>query len=266
MPIFLGIAYERGSSSRRSAVICLLIALGLGAWYVAGSVGGASTPGPPPATIGNVVNKAVPTAIASLPLQNQNGQTVTLDQFKGKDVLLAPFLTSCQEECPITTAALLVMQRAIDKDGLSKKVVILEATVDPGRDTPARMEAYAALAGSTWPLLTGSPAAVASLWRQFGIYYQKVAEASPPGIDWQSHQPYTYDVDHSDGFVLLDSNLRERFVAGGMTKIGSIPANLQKLLDRQGKTNLQKPGAGTWTVTDGLNAIGWLLGQSVPSA
>jgi cytochrome oxidase Cu insertion factor (SCO1/SenC/PrrC family) len=233
---------------------------------VAGTVGGASTPGPPPATVGNVVNKAVPPAIATLTLQNQDGQPVTLDQFEGKDVLLAPFLTSCQEECPITTAALLDMQRAIDGDGLSKKVVILEATVDPGRDTPARMKAYAALTGSTWPLLTGSPAAVASLWHQFGVYYQKVKEGSPPGIDWYTHRPYTYDVDHSDGFILLDTDLRERFIAGGLTKIGSIPANLQKLLDSQGRANLEKPGAGTWTVNDGLNAIGWLLGRSVPSA
>jgi protein SCO1 len=262
----LWIAYERGSFSRRSAVISLVIALGLGAWYVAGSLSGASTPGPPPASVGNVVDKSIPRAIATLSLQDQSGQTVTLDQFRGKEVLLAPFLTSCQEECPITTAALLDVQRAIEKDGLSKKVVILEVTVDPERDTPARMKAYGALTGSDWPLLTGSAATLASLWHQFGIYYQKVAESSPPGLDWQTHRPYTYDVDHSDGFILLDTRLRERFIAGGMTKIGQIPSSLHKLLDSQGKANLMKPGAGTWTVSDGLNAIGWLLGQSVPTA
>jgi cytochrome oxidase Cu insertion factor (SCO1/SenC/PrrC family) len=261
----LWIAYERGSASRRSAIICVVVALGLGAWYVAGTLSGASTPGPPPAAVGNVVNKPVPPAIASLTLENQEGQPVTLDQFEGHDVLLAPFLTSCQEECPITTAALLDMERAIKSDGLSKKVVILEVTVDPGRDTPGRMKAYANLTGSDWPLLTGSPSTLASLWKWFGVYYQKVAEGTPPGIDWQTHQPYTYDVDHSDGFVLLDTDLHERFIAGGMAKIGEMPADLHKLLDSQGVTNLKKPGAGTWTVTDGLNAIGWLLGQSVPS-
>jgi cytochrome oxidase Cu insertion factor (SCO1/SenC/PrrC family) len=215
--------------------------------------------------VGNVLDQGVPADVASLTLEDQQGRPVTLSQFAGRDVVLVPFLTSCQEECPITTAALLVMQRTLAKDGLAKKVVILEATVDPGRDTPARMAAYANLTGSDWPLLTGSPSAVATLWRHFGVYYQTVAESSPPGIDWQTHRPYTYDVDHSDGFILLDAQLHERFIAGGLTKIGQIPQNLQKLLDSQGRTNLRKPGAGTWTVTDALNAIGWMLGRAIPN-
>ncbi len=239
--------------------------MGLLAWFVGAKVGNADTPGPPPATVGNVLNDPVTHAVATLPLTNQEGQQVDLEQFKGRVLLLAPFLTSCQEECPITTAALLDLQRNLARDGLSKKVAILEVTVDPVRDTPQRMAAYAHLTGSTWPLLTGSPATLASLWHYFGIYYQKVAEGSPPGIDWQTHQPYTYDVNHSDGFILLNTNLDERFVAGGMTKIGQIPANLQKLLDSEGKSNLTNPGAGTWTVTDALNAIGWVMGRSVPS-
>ena len=190
------------------------MAVGLLAWFVGGQIAHAGTPGPPPASIGNVLGDPVTSSVASLPLQNQDGQDVTLDQFKGRVVLLAPFLTSCQEECPITTAALLDVQRTLDKDGLSNKVTILEATVDPGRDTPSRMKAYAQLTGSTWPLLTGSPATLASLWRYFGIYYQRVAEGSPPGLDWQTNQPYTYDVNHSDGFILLNTDLEQRFVTG----------------------------------------------------
>ncbi len=177
------------------------------------------------------MNNAVSKAVASLPLEDQEGQPVTLSRFKGRVVLLAPFLTSCQEECPITTAALLAVHRTIISEGLSKKVDIVEITVDPGRDTPQRMAAYAQLTGSSWPLLTGSPSVLAALWHFFGIYYQKVPEGSPPGIDWESHLPYTYDVDHSDGFVLLSSDLHERFIAGGMTSIGKIPQNLKKLLD-----------------------------------
>jgi protein SCO1/2 len=174
---------------------------------------------------------------------------------------LAPFLTSCQEECPITTAALLIVHRTISSERLSKKVAVVEVTVDPGRDTPQRMAAYARLTGSTWPMLTGSPTVLGALWHYFGIYYQKVPEGSPPGIDWETGRPYTYDVDHSDGFVLLNSDLHERFIAGGMTSIGKIPENLQKLLDSEGKANLRNPGGGTWTVKDAVNAIHWALGR-----
>jgi hypothetical protein len=98
------------------------------------------------------------------------------------------------------------------------------------------------------------------------MYYQKVPEGSPPGINWQTQRPYTYDVDHSDGFVLLDSHLHERFIAGGMTTVGRIPANLEKLLDSQGRSDLRNPGGGTWTVSDALNAIGWVLGRTIAMA
>ena len=212
------------------------------------------------------MDQPVPSRIANLALENQQGQRVNLGQFRGRTVLLVPFLTSCQEECPITTGALLVAQRSLSAQGLAQKVVIVEVTVDPGRDTPSRMTAFARLTGSTWPLLTGSSATIASLWHQFGIYYQKVPEGSPPGINWENNRPYTYDVDHSDGFVLLDSRLHERFIAGGMASIGKIPANLDRLLDSQGKADLQNPGGGTWTVTDALNGIGWLLGQPIAVA
>jgi cytochrome oxidase Cu insertion factor (SCO1/SenC/PrrC family) len=125
------------------------------------------------------------------------------------------------------------------------------------------MAAFARLTGSTWPLLTGSSAVIAAFWHYFGTYYETVPEGSPPGINGQTHLPYTYDVDHSDGFVLIDPQLHERFVAGGMTDISRIPADLQKLLDGQGQADLRNPGGGTWTVSDALNAIGWVLGRPV---
>jgi cytochrome oxidase Cu insertion factor (SCO1/SenC/PrrC family) len=238
-----------------------ILLLVLAASCLVGPASSATATGPPSPSIGNAMNKSVGIGVASLPLENQEGQLVTLDQFKGRAVLLAPFLTSCQEECPITTAALLSVYRDMKSEGLSKKVTIVEVTVDPGRDTPQRMAAYAALTGSKWPLLTAAPATLAAFWRYFGIYYQKVAEGSPPGIDWQTHLPYTYDIDHSDGFVLLDARLHERFIAGGMTRIAKIPTNLKKLLDTEGRANLRNPGGGTWTVANAVNAIEWVLGR-----
>jgi cytochrome oxidase Cu insertion factor (SCO1/SenC/PrrC family) len=261
----LGIHWPKRPLVLFTTLVGAVLVVSLAAWFAVGSAVSAS-PNPPSPSIGDTLNQPVPQAIADLPLESQEGHRVTLDQFRGRAVLLVPFLTSCQEECPITTGALLVAQRSVEADGLSGKVAIVEVTVDPGRDNPSRMAAFARLTGSTWPLLTGSSAALASLWHHFGIYYQTVPEDSPPGIDWETNRPYTYDVDHSDGFVLLDPHLRERFVAGGMTSIGQIPANLQRLLDSQGRADLRNPGGGTWTVTDALNAISWVLGQRVDIA
>jgi cytochrome oxidase Cu insertion factor (SCO1/SenC/PrrC family) len=254
-----GIAANRTVLLSRTVPTGLILLLVLAASCLLGPAGGAAAPGPPSPSIGNAMNRSVARAIANLPLENQEGQPVTLDQLKGRAVLLAPFLTSCQEECPITTAALLSVYRDMRNEGLAKKVTIIEVTVDPGRDTPQRMTAYAALTGSKWPLLTAAPATLSAFWRYFGIYYQKVAEGSPPGIDWETHLPYTYDVDHSDGFVLLDAHLHERFIAGGLTRIAKIPSNLKKLLDSEGRANLRSPGGGTWTVTNAVDAIEWVL-------
>jgi hypothetical protein len=91
-----------------------------------------------------------------------------------------------------------------------------------------------------------------------------VAEGNPPGIDWETGMPYTYDVDHTDGFILLNAQHHERFAAGGMVHVTSIPARLRHLLDKEGESNLRHPGGGSWTVPQGLDAIGWVLGQSVP--
>ncbi|MGH9046503.1 MAG: SCO family protein [Acidimicrobiales bacterium] len=245
-----------------------LVAIGAAAvcaaagWIALGAA--SASPTPPPASIGDAMNRTLPTSISELPLVDQAGRHVTLADFRGKVVFFAPFLTSCQEECPITTGALLSIKRTLAVDGLSTRVMIAEITVDPGRDTPSRLSAYARETGADLTYLTASSADVARLWHYFGIYYQKVPEGSPPGIDWQTHQPYTYDIDHSDGFVVLDAHLHERFIAAGMVRVASIPRSLRSLLDRQGVSNLSHPGGGSWSVPEGLDAIGWVLGQPVP--
>ncbi len=227
---------------------------------------GAAAPGPPPASIGDQLDRPVPAAVANAALTNQQGHNVSLRAFAGRVVFLVPFLTSCQEECPITTGALVTVERSLAADGLTHEVAIVEVTVDPNRDIPERMAAYAKLTGVGWPLLTAAPATIAALWRFFGIYYQSVPEGSPPGIDWESGKPYTYDVDHSDGFILIDPHEHERFVAAGMVRGAHVAAALRRLLDAQGIHNLEHPGGGSWTTNQALEAIGWVLERPAPAA
>lgn len=243
-----------------------VIVAGLAAWLVTGAVTTAAAPDPPPASVGIAQDRAVPQALLDLPLRDQGGQVVPLSHFRSRVVFLLPFLTSCQEECPITTGALLSIRHDVQASGLGSEVAFVEVTVDPGRDTPSRMAAYARMTGADWTMLTGSAPDLARLWRYFGIYYRKVPEPSPPGIDWQTGRPYTYDVQHSDGFIVLDASQHERFLAAGMVKVASVPSRLRRLLNNQGIANLQHPGGGSWTIQDGLDAIGWVLGRAVPRA
>jgi protein SCO1/2 len=252
---------------RRLALIVALIVvavIGVVAGLVAAGRSGA--PGPPPQSLGIAENRTVPSTVLHIPLVDQQGKTTSLDAFRGKIVVLTSFLTSCQETCPLTTGAFLDMRRDLAASGMAGKVVFIEASVDPGRDVPTRLAAYGRVTGATWPLLTGTPANLKTLWGYFGIYYQKVAEGNPPGIDWQTGRPYTYDVNHSDGFIVFDQNLHERFVTGAAPNLGGreLQKGLQTMLDAQGFHNLQHPGQDSWTIPEGLQAIGWVAGRTIP--
>ena len=107
--------------------------------------------------------------------------------------MLADFLTLCQETCPLTTGNLLAMDRAVMAAGLGQRVRFAELTVDPDRDTPARLRAYRTLIGApaNMLLLTGRPAVIEQIWRYLGVWYQRVGEDSPPGTDWLTGRPLT---------------------------------------------------------------------------
>jgi protein SCO1/2 len=246
-----------------AAAIVVVIAAVAGILATAGS----GAPGPLPSQVGISENRPVPASVFRIPLVNQKGQTTSLGAFRGKIVVLTSFLTSCQETCPLTTGAFLDMQRDLAAAGMAEKVVFIEASVDPGRDLPARMAAYGRVTGVRWPLLTGTPANLAGLWHYFGIYDQKVAEGKPPGIDWQTGKPYTYDVNHSDGFIVLDQKMDERFVTGAAPNLGGrkLQGSLRGMLDAQGFHNLSHPGRNSWTIAEGLQAIGWVAGRTIPA-
>jgi protein SCO1/2 len=181
--------------------------------------------------------------------------------------VLADFLTLCQETCPLTTGNLLVMDRAVAAAGLAGRVRFAELTVDPDRDTPARLRAYRAMIGApaNWLLLTGSPAAIRQIWRYFTIWYQRLAEGSPAGTDWLTGKPLTYDISHEDALVYIDAQGRERFLVTGSpnaTRAPIAPA-LRRFLSAQGRSDLRHPDPSTWTVAEALSPIAWLTRQPI---
>jgi protein SCO1 len=224
---------------------------------------GSSAPAAPPPSQGLILDRPTP---QSVPLVNQQGQAVSLAGLRGKVVVLAPFLSLCQDECPLVTGAFTALQRDLRAAGLAQRVVFVEATVDPGRDTVARLAAYQKEFGADWDLWTGTPANIAAFWKPFGVAYQIVAEEQPPKTDWWTGQPLTYDVDHTDGYILVNPAGRERFVdASAPNEKGALDAKLRGLLDDGGLHDLDNPQAPNWTTADALDSIGWLLGTTIPA-
>jgi len=225
---------------------------------------GSSAPGPPPANQGLTLDQPTPQRV---PLVDQQGHTVTLAGLRGKVVVLAPFLSLCQDECPLVTGAFISLQRDLRAAGLAQRVVFVEATVDPARDTVARLAAYQKEFGADWDLWTGTPAEIAAFWKPFGVAYQTVPEEQPPKTDWFTGKPLTYDVEHTDGYILIDTAGRERLVdATAPNEKGQLDPKLRGLLDDGGQHDLQNPQPPDWTTADALASISWLLGTNVPAS
>jgi protein SCO1/2 len=199
-------------------------------------------------------------------LQNQQGQAVSLASLHGKVVVLAPFLSLCQDECPLITAAFITLQRDVRAAGLTGRVAFVEATVDPGRDSVARLAAYQKEFGADWDLWTGTPAQIAAFWKPLGVSYQVVQEEQPPKLDWWTGQPLTYDVDHTDGYIVIDAAGRERFVDASAPNIPGLSTKLKSLLNVGGLHDLAHPLPTNWTISDALGSISWVLGTTIPAS
>lgn len=204
--------------------------------------------------------------LPDIPLINEYGQKTSLAAYRGKFVVFAPAMTLCSEVCPMTTGSLMDFVGKLRKEGLASKVIVAEITVDPWRDSPARLRAYKRLTGADLTMLTGSVACIKRLWKKLGIYFKRVREGNPPAIDWWTHTPETFDIEHSDGVFVLDPSGDERIVITGMPKMedGLSPA-LHRLLDAEGKENLAHPEA-PWTAGQLMDDMDWLMNRRIPAS
>ncbi len=86
---------------------------------------------------------------------NQDGKTVTQEDFKGKIYIANFFFTSCPTICPKMMTQLKRFRSLLKDD----EVRILSHTVDPKRDSVETLKAYAdknAIDTRTWDLVTGN--------------------------------------------------------------------------------------------------------------
>jgi protein SCO1/2 len=147
------------------------------------------------------------------------------------------------------------------------KVQIVELSVDPGHDTPARLAAYTKMTGANWQLVTESPAELSSIASYFGFVYQTVPEDSPPDIDWWTGKPLTYDMNHSDGFVIIDPGGIERFVTNAAPDFhGKLNPTLENFLSDLGQQHLKHPATPSYTPADIVQALAWSMRTSLPAS
>jgi cytochrome c biogenesis protein CcmG/thiol:disulfide interchange protein DsbE len=220
---------------------------------------------PAPLAAGTALARPRPVP-ADLRLTTASGAQISLRRaWRGKWVILAPSMTLCHEVCPMTTGVLMSVEQRLRQAGLAGRVIVATATVDPWRDSTSRLRAYRQLTGIDFTQLTGSQAEIRRLWRFFGVAYYRVPQGHPPDIDWLTHKPETFDVQHTDALFLLDPAVQERIADDGMPRItGKLEPALAALLNDQGRHNLAHPQFA-WTAGDVIDDLYHLMNRNIPA-
>jgi len=126
-------------------------------------------------------------------LEDGNGNPVSDKDFRGKYMLVYFGYTTCPDVCPTTLNA---VADAVDKLGAkASEVRPLFITVDPKRDTPAVVKQYTASFGPAITGLTGTPQEIATVAKEYRVYYAE--HRTGPG-------PNDYSMDHSSVLYLMD--------------------------------------------------------------
>ncbi len=129
-------------------------------------------------------------------LTDVDGRRVDQSLLQGRWSAVYFGYASCPDVCPTTLTNLGAAMAALGEKAARMRVVFI--TVDPERDTPARLKAY--LASASFPRgiigLTGEPADIAKVARAYRVYYRKVPDGA------------TYSMDHTGVVYLMDPSGR----------------------------------------------------------
>ncbi len=121
------------------------------------------------------------------------GGPVSLQDFRGKLVLVYFGYTYCPDICPTALAATAEGLKLLTPDELARVAVIF-ISVDPERDTPARLKEYAEFFHPAIVGVTGSPEELAAIARRYGVFYARQPVETAGGGYVVDHTSDTYVV------------------------------------------------------------------------
>ncbi len=152
--------------------------------------------------------------IADFKFTNQNGKTITQDDYKDKIYVADFFFTTCPTICPIMTKNMAKVQDAILDDD---EVLLLSHSVTPVIDSVPQLKKYALEKGvidSKWNLVTGDKKQIYEMARKSYLAVKTDGDGGP------------YDMIHTENFILVD---KERRIRGFYD--GTDPEEINKLLE-----------------------------------
>lgn len=152
--------------------------------------------------------------VADFKLVNQNGDTITQEDYEGKIYVADFFFTTCQSICPVMTDHMKKIQNEFKNDD---EVLLLSHTVTPEIDSVAQLKKYAKEKGvidGKWNLVTGDKKHIYELARKSYFVVKTQGNGGP------------YDMIHTENFALIDNQRRIRKFYDGTS-----PEAIQELIE-----------------------------------
>lgn len=147
-------------------------------------------------------------------LSNQNNESFTLADKRGKPVLVSMFYNSCEFVCPMLIESMRLVEKDLtqaERDNLSMMLI----TFDPARDDIQALQSVASkheLNSKYWTIARTDPASVRKIAAALGIQYRLLEDG---------------EFNHTTAMILLDGNGK---IVGRTQKIGtSDPAFLKQV-------------------------------------
>ena len=134
-----------------------------------------------------------PRAAPAIALQATDGSPFDLARYRGKVVVLEFGYSHCTEVCPVSLMALAQARKMLGADASKLQVVFI--TVDPARDTAARLKGYLAHFDPSFIGVTGTQAQVDAVLKGYGIVATRRTMGDSDAGYMMSHSSYLYFVD-----------------------------------------------------------------------
>jgi protein SCO1/2 len=168
-----------------------------------------------------------PEPAPDIQLTDSLGGAVSLDQYRGRPVVVTFLYTDCPDVCPVIGQRIGEALRLLGSDGA--KVAVLVVSVDPEGDTAEAAQAFMqrhGLDGSGRHYLLGDADTLAPIWLAYGVGAISIATAQRrPGEPVQFGR-----VGHTDATYLIDRDGRKRTLLRGDATAAEIARGLRILL------------------------------------
>ena len=153
--------------------------------------------------------QAIDKPAPSFALRDARGDTVTLDAFSDKVVILHFIYAGCPDVCPLHAEKLAEVQAMINQSPMKDMVQFITITTGPVNDTPEVLEAYGPAHGldpANWTFLTTRPEqseeATRTLAEAFGHRFTKTDDG------YQTHGVVTHVIDRTGRWAANFHGLR----------------------------------------------------------